>query len=506
MRKRGTEKTVVHDSPYDVINTVIEFIDESSERIDCFVDYTRPSLLNDIKALRMAFADARKRGVRIRFVTEITEGNIALCKDLARSSVNELRHLDGIRANFYVSEKAYVSPATRHEKGQPAPHVVYSNIKEVVEQGQYLFETFWNKTISADQRMMEIENGTMRYETTIIDGPSEIIKEISHLTANSSKLATCLTPGGMLYSHKHFFEVKKELLDKQKKGEHNGIRYVTHIENQNLELVKLYLDYGIKIRHVQNLPPMSFGVSDKKIAVTIEKMEDGKLVQSLLSSNEPHYVKHFASVFEELWDHGIDAEIRIKEIEEGVEPAKIETIRDPKKAVELSRLLIKEARHEVLRVYPSLNAFRRQVRIGALNLFRGVLERGISVRILVPADKQQIREITNGLELALPNLELRGLDKSLKTQIGIIVVDRKESMIIELKDDTKETYYDAAGLASYSNSKPIALSYASIFETLWKQGELNEQLKAYNAMQKEFINIAAHELRTPVQPILGLSQ
>jgi signal transduction histidine kinase len=25
-------------------------------------------------------------------------------------------------------------------------------------------------------------------------------------------------------------------------------------------------------------------------------------------------------------------------------------------------------------------------------------------------------------------------------------------------------------------------------------------------MQKEFINIAAHELRTPIQPILGLSQ
>ncbi len=79
-------------------------------------------------------------------------------------------------------------------------------------------------------------------------------------------------------------------------------------------------------------------------------------------------------------------------------------------------------------------------------------------------------------------------------------------MIIELKDDTKENYYDAAGLASYSNSKPIALSYTSIFETLWKQGELYEQLKAYSAAQKEFINIAAHDLRTPVQPILGLSE
>jgi signal transduction histidine kinase len=31
----------------------------------------------------------------------------------------------------------------------------------------------------------------------------------------------------------------------------------------------------------------------------------------------------------------------------------------------------------------------------------------------------------------------------------------------------------------------------------------NEQLKVHDKMQKEFINIAAHELRTPIMPILG---
>lgn len=506
MKGRSTEKTEVYYHPFDVVNTVIKFIDNATGRIDGCVDHTRPSLLIDIEALRMTFNEARKRGIKIRFVTEMTDDNITYCKELMRSSVNELRHLDGIKGNFYVSEKEYVSPATVHEEGKPASHVVYSNVKEVVEQGQYLFETLWSKTLPADQRIREIEKGVIRYETVIVDNPQEIIKEISNLIANSSELATCLTSGGMIYSHEHFFDVNKNLLDKQKKGEHNGIRYITYINDQNMNLVKLYLDYGIEVKHVQNLPPMSFSFSDKKIAITIEKMEDGKLVQSLLLSNEPHYLKHFASVFQELWGNGIDAAVKIKEIEEGIETAKIEIIRNPEEAMKLSRQLIKSAKHEVLRIYPSFNGFRRHIRIGALHLFREVLEHGISVRILVPADKQQIDEIMNGLELALPKLEIRGLDRSLQTQIGIIVVDRKESMIIELKDDAKERYYDAAGLASYSNSGPIAFSYASIFETLWKQGELYEQLKAYSAMQKEFINIAAHELRTPVQPILGLSQ
>ena len=35
---------------------------------------------------------------------------------------------------------------------------------------------------------------------------------------------------------------------------------------------------------------------------------------------------------------------------------------------------------------------------------------------------------------------------------------------------------------------------------------LNKRLESHNIIQQEFINIAAHELRTPIQPILGLSE
>lgn len=62
---------------------------------------------------------------------------------------------------------------------------------------------------------------------------------------------------------------------------------------------------------------MSFGVSEKQIAATIENMEGGRLVQSLLVSNETTYIKHFNSLFEELWKYGIDAADRIKDIEQG---------------------------------------------------------------------------------------------------------------------------------------------------------------------------------------------
>jgi signal transduction histidine kinase len=50
------------------------------------------------------------------------------------------------------------------------------------------------------------------------------------------------------------------------------------------------------------------------------------------------------------------------------------------------------------------------------------------------------------------------------------------------------------------------MSYVSIFESLWNQVKVYEQLKLNDKMRKDFINVAAHELRTPIVPILGLSE
>jgi two-component system, OmpR family, sensor histidine kinase VicK len=74
--------------------------------------------------------------------------------------------------------------------------------------------------------------------------------------------------------------------------------------------------------------PLSFGVSDKELALTIQKLEGDNITQ-LLISNEPLYVNHFDCVFEDLWKNGIDAAERIKDIEEGFELDDIEVIRNP---------------------------------------------------------------------------------------------------------------------------------------------------------------------------------
>ena len=120
-------------------------------------------------------------------------------------------------------------------------------------------------------------------------------------------------------SYKYFFDSYKDILEKQRKGEGKGMRWIINIDKDNLDLVKVFLKAGIPIRRVRNMPPMNFGVSDKEMAGTIEKMDGGKVSQSFLFSNEPLYIDHFNSLFDEIWKNGVDANVRIKAIEEGVD-------------------------------------------------------------------------------------------------------------------------------------------------------------------------------------------
>jgi two-component system, OmpR family, sensor histidine kinase VicK len=92
------------------------------------------------------------------------------------------------------------------------------------------------------------------------------------------------------------------------------------------------------------------------------------------------------------------------------------------------------------------------------------------------------------------------------TTATILVVDRKASLAIEKVNDSSECFTEAVGLSSYSTSQPTVISYLSIFENFWNQLELYQKLKQHGKMQEEFINIAAHELRTPVQSILGYTE
>ena len=71
--------------------------------------------------------------------------------------------------------------------------------------------------------------------------------------------------------------------------------------------------------------------------------------------------------------------------------------------------------------------------------------------------------------------DVRYIPEELQTKITIAIIDRKWSIVVELKDDSKDSSYEAMGLATFSNSASTVLSYVIIFETLWKQSGMYEE-------------------------------
>jgi signal transduction histidine kinase len=326
------------------------------------------SNLVQVELIKNTIIGCVKRDIKFKLITEITKDNISHCKELSKIiNLVGLRHLDGVKGNFALTESEYLAAPTLHESYQ-LQNVIYSNAKEVIEQNEGLFETLWDKATPAEQKIREIEEGL---ESDVI----EVIK-------NSSRTK------------------------------------------------KLYLN------------------------------------------------------------------------------------------------LVDNAKKEIMMIFPTINAFTRQDRIGITrSLKKASTEHNVMVRILMPMEifdqkglestphhgPHQNKEITShGIRNTtgpenFDNIEIKNIECMSDAKATILIVDRNQSLVMELKDDTKDTFDEAIGLSTYSNSISGVLSYVAIFESLWIETKLYDQLRVNERMQKAFINIAAHELRTPAQSILGFS-
>ena len=340
------------------------------------------------------------------------------------------------------------------------------------------------------------QEGTKKHEQTeMLIGAEVTIKRMSELFSNvSKKFDGCANSTAPSIAVTIFRDAYEDMKSRGVK-----IRWVTDITKDNLTHCKDLMQYA-EVRHISSLDE-NFRVSETEyIAATTTK--EGLPIPKLIYSNSKEIVGQQQYIFETLWDKAVPAEQRIKEIEQESEPQRIAVIYDARQALELFQWLIMSAEKEIKIVFPTTSALIRQDKAGILFLLQeAAAVKKCQVKVLMPND-ESIRNFIHDNS----NILTRFIDHEDSGKATILIVDNKVSLVMELKDDSKKTFQEAIGLSTYSNSKAGVLSYVSMFESLWKQTELYEKLKGNEKMQKEFINIAAHELRTPIVPILNLSE
>jgi signal transduction histidine kinase len=241
-----------------------------------------------------------------------------------------------------------------------------------------------------------------------------------------------------------------------------------------------------------------------------------KRLESFYGKNIKNFIenKQFF-VFDTFWDKAIPTSDEIQEIKnnESSKPS-LKVIENPEEAIRTAINLIQSAEDEVLLLFSSANGFYRRMvlRDGFLTLQRlqDNTKGNIKLRILTPFDKKIVDAVSR---LMAKGVDIKYLPEALYLTVTFLIVDRKFSMTAELANDYTEIPAESIGISTFSNSKSTVLYYISMFENLWKQSDLYEkaetlyeQLKTTNEKQIQFIKETAHEIRNPVQSILGLAE
>ncbi len=508
----------------------VEFMKNVKHKMDITFDHRAPSIVIEIPQYYNGYEDILKRGGKIRCITEITKENLQYCEELVKT-VTELRHMDGLKGGIAINEAEYMATTVLQE-AHPLTEVIYSNVDEVVAQGQFIFDTLWKNATVAQKKIKELKEGIKSYETRLITESSDslIETEFGRVVRNSSEINVCTSIDGLRINKNYFIESITKVLTHERINAHKLTRILVEITRDNLEIVKELLNLGIQIRHIKDMSSIDYTVTNSDLIIAVKRTEKNDPSDSILYSNDPSYLDHFKNVFEELWKSSKDPERVIKSLEEETELSFIETIDDPEESVRLVRTLISSARYEILGILPNFNSFLRQVESGMMEFIKNISlsKKNVNIKILIVEEldnelQHKILTIFDKFNGKIPdssksdeiplefqfegveNFKLKILNSKLFTEIGFLIIDKNKSLIIESKNISSIDMIESIGLSSYSNSHRVSKSYASIFEALWNQSELYDKLKVQDRLQKEFINIAAHELRNPVQALLGYS-
>src|SRR5712691_921563 len=250
------------------------------------------------------------------------------------------------------------------------------------------------------------------------------------------------------------------------------LRLVTEITKENINYCKEIMKIS-EIRHLEGVKG-NFGIIDEiEYNMHIINKELQAPTQ-MVYCNVKSSVEAQQFLFNTLWNKAIPAEERITEIEEGLKPAFMETLRDADEVQNIGFDLVRSAKEDILILFSTPNSFRRQQKAGLIQLLSDVASQsGVKIRILTHINSRTIG-ILDSLK-SIKNIDFRPLQDSLQTRLTILIVDRKYSLEVEVKDDTKDNSSEAVGLATYSNSESTVWTHTSIFETLWMQAELEDK-------------------------------
>lgn len=270
-------------------------------------------------------------------------------------------------------------------------------------------------------------------------------------------------------------QVMQKYIELHKRGVRE--RTIAEITRENIAHCKKLMKFQ-ELRHLDGLKGY-LAITDGRFLSSHAYGQEGKVLPHMVVTTVRIFVEQQQYFFETLWNKAIPARQRIKEIEEGAKREFVETIRDPSEIQKIGFDLIKRAEEEIVMLFSTASAFRRQDKAGTLELLKDAAAlRSVKVRILVPiANNASDATVSERIQQMKDiGIDIRTIKQTFQNKFTTLVVDQGLCLTVEVEDDTGETSDEAIGLTTYSNSDATVFSYISIFENLWIKTELQRDL------------------------------
>jgi hypothetical protein len=265
------------------------------------------------------------------------------------------------------------------------------------------------------------------------------------------------------------------------------VRIITVINPENLELAK-ELARQFSVYHTEGSGG-DFCIIDGTTYLYDIENSNNKMTgyhRQLISNNDT-FVKLQQNLFENLLNHATPARDKIREVEHGIQSEYIKTIQDPSSILHLVRERIETAGFDIQALFATINSFYRAESDGIIDLLGAARARGINVRVLIKIDDEAMKDIPKDMIKKKHELiNVNFIRQSLRSTITTFILDQSFSLTIEVKDDGKDNFSEATGLATYSNSESTVFTDYSMFENLWLQAELERQKSIRQAYFKMF--------------------
>ena len=347
----------------------------------------------------------------------------------------------------------------------------------------------------------------MDISTFIIKGRKRALTKAYNRSLYVNRSYYCITGEELLKGYKPLIPVLQDRIFRRGGSSH----ILTNIEKDTISAIKALTVAGAEIKHIDISSLRRSIIYDDTVAYfsimiqrATENEEQTEEEDLWVGSTELTVVQSAKKAFLSDWKNAIPATERISEIEEGIEPEyfKVFTDRDRERVSQILYNLAESVKNEALILLPSVKSLIRVDRLGLIDHVINASQRGATVKIICPLSEENSKVTTKINEQGSGVKVLNGNN----TPYGMYIMDGEKFLRAEVKEPQAETFSEAIGFCVYSNSKLSVDSFRSIFELLWNERTLNEELKRADKMQQEFIKIASHEMKTPTQVILGYSK